>query len=89
MKQAPYREPDMRLDPGSPGSRPGQKAALNREPLGCPLPLSFVVNLKLKKKKTKPKLLLKNGSLKNKSPKHKVELNRDTINIKNGRQRKE
>ena len=29
-KQAPCREPDMGLDPGSPGSCPGLKAALNR-----------------------------------------------------------
>ena len=29
-KQAPYREPDMGLDPRSPGSHPGQKVALNR-----------------------------------------------------------
>ena len=29
-KQAPCREPDMGLDPRSPGSRPGLKAALNR-----------------------------------------------------------
>ena len=29
-KQAPYREPDMGLDPESPGSGPGRKAALNR-----------------------------------------------------------
>ena len=28
-KQAPCREPDMGLDPGSLGSRPGPKAALN------------------------------------------------------------
>ena len=28
-KQAPCREPDVGLDPGSPGSRPGLKAALN------------------------------------------------------------
>ena len=28
-KQAPCREPDMGLDPGSPGSRPGPKVALN------------------------------------------------------------
>ena len=27
--QAPCREPDVGLDPGSPGSRPGLKAALN------------------------------------------------------------
>ena len=29
-KQTPHREPDMGLDPGSPGSHPGPKAALNR-----------------------------------------------------------
>ena len=29
-KQAPCREPDVGLNPGSPGSRPGPKAALNR-----------------------------------------------------------
>ena len=29
-KQAPCREPGMGLDPRSPGSRPGLKAALNR-----------------------------------------------------------
>ena len=29
-KQAPCREPDMGLDPGSPGSGPGLKVALNR-----------------------------------------------------------
>ena len=28
-KQAPRREPDMRLDPGCPGSHPGLKAVLN------------------------------------------------------------
>ena len=28
-KQAPYREPDVGLDPGTPGSGPGPKAALN------------------------------------------------------------
>ena len=28
-KQAPCREPDVGLDPGSPGSGPGPKAALN------------------------------------------------------------
>ena len=28
-KQAPWREPDVGLDPASPGSRPGRKAALN------------------------------------------------------------
>ena len=29
-KQAPCRKPDVELDPGSPGSGPGLKAALNR-----------------------------------------------------------
>ena len=29
-KQAPCREPDVGLDPASPGSGPGQKAVLNR-----------------------------------------------------------
>ena len=29
-KQAPCREPYVGLDPGSPGSAPGLKAALNR-----------------------------------------------------------
>ena len=29
-KQAPCREPDVGLDPGSPGSRTGLKAELNR-----------------------------------------------------------
>ena len=29
-KQAPYREHDMGLDPGSPGSHPGLKVTLNR-----------------------------------------------------------
>ena len=36
-KQAPCREPDTGLDPGTPGSRPGPKAGT--EPLsyrGCP-----------------------------------------------------
>ena len=28
-KQAPCREPNVGLDPGTPGSRPGLKAALN------------------------------------------------------------
>ena len=28
-EQAPCREPDVGLDPGSPGSGPGLKAALN------------------------------------------------------------
>ena len=35
-KQAPCREPNVGLDPGSPGSRPGLKAALTAEPPGLP-----------------------------------------------------
>ena len=31
-KQAPCREPDVGLDPGSPGSHPGLNMVLNREP---------------------------------------------------------
>ena len=30
QKQVPCREPDVGLDPGSPRSQPGLKAALNR-----------------------------------------------------------
>ena len=33
-KQAPCREPDVGLDPGTPGSRPGPKAAV--KPLSHP-----------------------------------------------------
>ena len=33
-KQAPFREPDVGLDPGSPGSRPGWKAVA--KPLSHP-----------------------------------------------------
>ena len=36
-KQAPCREPDVGLDPGSPGSRPGLQAALNRCATGAAL----------------------------------------------------
>ena len=36
-KQAPCREPDMGLDPGSPGSHPGLKAALNHCATGAAL----------------------------------------------------
>ena len=36
-KQAPHREPDVRLDPGTPESRPEPKAdALTADPLRCP-----------------------------------------------------
>ena len=35
-KQAPCREPDMGLHPGSPGSGPGLKAALTTGPPGVP-----------------------------------------------------
>ena len=36
-KQAPCREPDMGLDPGSPGSCPGLKAVLNHWATGAAL----------------------------------------------------
>ena len=34
-KQAPCREPDMALDPGSPGSRPGLQVAVNHYATGA------------------------------------------------------
>ena len=34
-KQAPRREPDAGLDPGSPGSHPGPKVVLNRWATGA------------------------------------------------------
>ena len=37
MKQAPCREPDMGLDPGSPGSHPGLQAVLSRCATGAAL----------------------------------------------------
>ena len=40
-KQASYREPDVGLDPGSPGSRPRLQAALNRCATGAALVLFF------------------------------------------------
>ena len=44
-KQAPCREPDVGLDPGTPGSRPGPKAGA--KPLGHPgIPIYY--NLKRK-----------------------------------------
>ena len=36
-KQPPCREPDVGLDPGSPGSRPGLQAVLNRCATGAAL----------------------------------------------------
>ena len=37
-KQAPYREPDMGLDPGTPGSCPGLNAGAKPvSHLGCPV----------------------------------------------------
>ena len=36
-KQAPRREPDMGLDPGSPGSPPRLKVALNHWAIGAAL----------------------------------------------------
>ena len=44
-KQAPCREPDVGLDPGSPGSHPGLQAALNR----CATRAALSRFLKLKK----------------------------------------
>ena len=40
-KQTPRREPDVGVDPGSPGSRPGLQAALNRCATGDALVLFF------------------------------------------------
>ena len=40
-KQAPCREPDVGLDPGSPGSHPGLKAALNLWASGAALIIIF------------------------------------------------
>ena len=42
-KQAPCREPDVGLDPRSPGSRPGHAKLLSHR--GCPEP-SFKINLR-------------------------------------------
>ena len=41
-KQAPCRESDVGLDPGSPGSRPGLQAALNRCATGAALLIIFL-----------------------------------------------
>ena len=40
-KQAPHREPDMGLDPRSPGSHPGLQAVLNRCATGLPTTPAF------------------------------------------------
>ena len=40
-KQAPCREPDVGLNPGSPGSHPGLQAALNRCATGAALFATF------------------------------------------------
>ena len=40
-KQAPFREPDVGLDPGSPGSYPGLKVVPNRWATGAALILFF------------------------------------------------
>ena len=42
-KQASYREPDVGLNPGSPGSHPGLQAALNRCATGAALFWVFYV----------------------------------------------
>ena len=44
-KQAPCREPDVGLDPGTPGSCPGLKVALTTEPPGLPGGRAFKVTL--------------------------------------------
>ena len=42
QKQAPRREPDLGLDPGTPGSCPGPEAVLTTEPPGgSPHSLAF------------------------------------------------
>ena len=46
-KQAPCREPVMGLDPRSPGSRPGLKAALNRWATGTALFFFFLIRFYL------------------------------------------
>ena len=40
-KQAPFREPDVGLDPRCPGSHPGLQAAPNRCATGAALSLPF------------------------------------------------
>ena len=40
-KQAPCREPDVGLDPGSPGSHPGLQAAPNRCATGAAPEIDF------------------------------------------------
>ena len=42
-KQAPCREADVGLDPGSPGSCPGLQAALNRCATGAALKKYFII----------------------------------------------
>ncbi|CAD7678913.1 unnamed protein product [Nyctereutes procyonoides] len=49
-KQAPYREPDVGLDPGSPGSRPGRKS------------LERFTSMRIKKEKEKPNSAHRNSS---------------------------
>ena len=48
-KQAPCREPNMGLDPGTPGSRPGQKVALNRWATGAARGCEFEPHIGCKK----------------------------------------
>ena len=49
-KQAPCREPDVGLDPRSPGSHPGRQAVLNHCATGAALRIPF---LSICAKKTK------------------------------------
>ena len=43
-KQAPCREPEVGLDPRSPGSHPGLKVALNRWATGAATPLFLSIH---------------------------------------------
>ena len=47
-KQAPCREPDVGLNPGSPGSRPGLQAALNRCATGAAQINKILKKIKIK-----------------------------------------
>ena len=46
-KQGSFREPNMGLDPGSPGSRPRHQAALNRCATGAALSIFFFLRFYL------------------------------------------
>ena len=48
-EQAPHREPDLGLDPPSPGSHPGRKAALNRCATRTALGIDSLINIRKQK----------------------------------------